>query len=182
MTSGYAAHVVFRRYSLLLVLLALCASGCQRKDKKRAPQPARTYQRPPPRPIPPEPAFQPHELEVADSGFPCEVEAALKAKCRRCHTTPARHGAPFPLLSWEQTQADFRGTPVVGHIGRAVKSGFMPYRIKANPEVEPLTDAEKQAIVSWAESGAPRASCDPVAVKKSNSRPAKSKAKPKASL
>ena len=166
-------------------MLALCAGGCQREKSKRAQRLASTAERKPrppkpPEPLPPEPPFGP--LEVADSGFSCEVEAALKAKCRRCHTIPARHGAPFPLLTWEQTQADFRGTPIAGHIGRAVKSGFMPYRIRANPEIEPLTDAEKQAIVSWAESGAARASCEPVVAGESKPRPRAATAKPKASL
>jgi hypothetical protein len=64
-------------------------------------------------------------------------------------------------MTFEQAQAPFRGTPLVGQIARVVKSGFMPYRIRANPEVEQLTDAEKEVIVGWAESNPERASCEP---------------------
>jgi len=176
--SRYAAFAVLLRFGLIL-LLAWCASGCQRKESKRSfrAAPARIVKRTP-RQVPPEPPFGP--LEVPDAGFPCDVEAALKAKCRRCHTIPARHGAPFPLLTWEQTQDDYHGTPIVRHMARAVKSGFMPYRINANPPIEPLTDDEKQAIVSWAEAGGPRAACPPVTTKKTGAP--RSKARPKASL
>jgi hypothetical protein len=174
----YAVDAVFRR-SLLVIVLALGAGSCQREEVKQKPRAVPTRVKRPPRPIPPEPPFGP--LEVDNSGFPCDVDAALKAKCRRCHTTPARHGAPFALLTWEQTQEDFRGTPISGHIARAVKSGFMPYRILTNPPVESLTDAEKQAIVSWAESGAPRASCEPPSEKPVTAKKTR-KARPKTSL
>jgi len=46
-------------------------------------------------------------------------------------------------------------------MARAVKSGFMPYKIEANPVVESLAEAEKQAILDWLEAGAPREICDP---------------------
>jgi hypothetical protein len=143
-------------------MLVACAVTCRKQDEKRTPRPAVTRAaKREPRPIPLEPPFAAHELEVADSGFPCDVEAALKAKCRRCHTLPARHGAPFPLLTWQQTQQAFRGTPIAGHMGRAVKSGFMPYRINANPPIEPLTESEKQAIIAWVEAGAEQTPCKP---------------------
>lgn len=136
--------------------------ACQKKpssqrawQQQASPEPAVTYE-----PLPPEPPVE--VLRVPNSGLPCDVEEVLVAKCRRCHTTPTRHAAPFPLLTWEDTQQIFRDDrPRFKVMASAIKSGFMPYNTKANPPVEPATDAEKQVIIDWAEAGAPRASCPP---------------------
>jgi hypothetical protein len=84
----------------------------------------------------------------------------LKAKCRRCHTEPRRHGAPFSLLRWEDFQLVHRNEPLHAHVGKVVRSGFMPYRIPANPPVEPLSEAEKKVLIDWSEAGGPRGECD----------------------
>src|SRR5690606_31299965 len=70
-------------------------------------------------------------LELPNSGFPCEVERVLKLKCRRCHTVRSRHGAPFALLSWQETRRQRHGQPVYQLIGRSVENGSMPFRIPA---------------------------------------------------
>jgi hypothetical protein len=73
---------------------------------------------------------------------------------------PARHGAPLAFLTWDDTRSDRFGQPLYTVIGRAVRTGFMPYRTPANPEVLPLTEIEKQIILKWVDAGAPRADCD----------------------
>jgi len=129
-------------------------------------------------PLPLEPPFGP--VRVPNSGFPCDVDDVLAAKCRRCHSTPTRHNAPFSLLTWEDTQPLFRDRPRFQVMASAVKSGFMPYSVRTNPPVERLSDAEKQVIVDWAEAGALRASCGPAAAASSSARPlAKKNHKPK---
>ncbi len=160
--ANYAAGVLARGFHLHALAALLLVSSCKRPEseqeraaKARASAAARLTK---PRAIPPEPPFG--ELKVEDSGFSCEVDATLQAKCRRCHMQPARHGAPFPLMTWEQTQAVFRSGPIWRQLGAVVKSGFMPYRIPANPPVEPLTDAEKQALLAWVEAGGKRAECE----------------------
>lgn len=145
------------RFTLVLTTLAI---GCQKKPapgqqwQKQAPEPPPVVQ-----PLPPEPPVE--VLRVPNSGLPCAVEAVLVAKCRRCHTQPMRHTAPFPLLTWDDTRALVRDRPRFQVMASAVKSGFMPYNTKANPPVEPLTDAEKKVIVDWADAGGPREICNP---------------------
>ena len=149
-----------------LLFASLSLHGCARQlsDEKRGKPDASS--RPVAKPLPPpklelplEPPFGP--LEVESSGLPCDVEAVLKAKCRRCHTEPRRHSAPFPLLRWEDLQFVHRNEPLYVHIAKVVRSGFMPYRIPANPPVEPLTEAEKKTLIDWSEAGGPRGACGP---------------------
>jgi len=43
-------------------------------------------------------------------------------------------------LTWDDTRQDRMGQPLVNIIGRAVRTGFMPYRVEANPPVQQLTE------------------------------------------
>jgi uncharacterized membrane protein len=113
---------------------------------------------------------------VPDSGLPCAVDDVFARKCRRCHTIPTRHGAPFVFLTWQDTQQTRADQPLTALIGRAVRSGFMPYRIEANPKVEPLTEEEKKIILDWIDAGGPRQDCDP-----SGKSPTSGSAKPASS-
>jgi len=110
-------------------------------------------------PLPEEPPVE--LLRVANSGLPCNVDDVFAAKCRRCHTVPTRHGAPFVFLTWDDTRQDRQGQPLYAIIGRAVRTNYMPYRIEANPPVAPLSDDEKKIILDWVDAGAPREDCDP---------------------
>jgi hypothetical protein len=105
--------------------------------------------------LPPEPPFNPSH---PNSGLPADVDAVLAAKCRRCHTSPARNGAPFPLYTWDDTRGTHHGHPIHVRIGQVVQNGFMPILIPANPAVEPLTNDEKQTLLAWVAAGAPSAS------------------------
>jgi hypothetical protein len=108
-------------------------------------------------PLPPEPPFAP--LKHPNSELPASVDDVLARKCRRCHTLPARNGAPFALYTWLEMQAPHHGEPIYQRLGRAVESGFMPnVAIVANPPVERLTSEEKRTLLDWVAAGAPRAS------------------------
>lgn len=172
-----AARVMARsfiRFGLVVSLVVTLTGGCERKPrarereaaqaeaeaKKQARDAARRAAQPPP-PLPEEP---PVELtRVPDSGLPCRVDDVFAAKCRRCHTIPTRHGAPFVFLTWDDTRSDRLGQPLYAVIGRAVRTGFMPYRVEANPPVQPLSDEEKKIILDWVDAGAPKELCDPSA-------------------
>ena len=99
-------------------------------------------------------------LRSPSSGLPCAVDDVFARKCRRCHTIPTRHGAPFVFLTWDDTRQDRLGQPLYAVIGRAVQTGFMPYKIEANPPVQPLTEEEKTVILDWVDLGAPRGNCE----------------------
>jgi hypothetical protein len=164
----------FFRLGLVASLVITLTGGCERKPrarereaaeaeakaKKQAADAARRAAEPPP-PLPEEP---PLELaRVPDSGLPCKVDDVFATKCRRCHTIPTRHGAPFVFLTWDDTRADRLGQPLYTVIGRAVRTGFMPYRIEANPPVQQLSEDEKKIILDWVDAGAPKEVCDPSA-------------------
>jgi hypothetical protein len=109
-------------------------------------------------PLPEEPPVE--LLRTPNSGLPCKVDEVFASKCRRCHTIPTRHGAPFVFLTWDDTRQDRLGQPLYNVIGRAVRTGFMPYRVEANPPVLPLSDDEKKIILDWVDAGAPRENCN----------------------
>lgn len=88
--------------------------------------------------------------------FPCDVRRVLEAKCQRCHQRPPANGAPFPLLTWNDTRATYGKQLVYEAMLVAVESGFMPLvELELTPPVEDLTSAEKTTLVSWLENGAP---------------------------
>jgi hypothetical protein len=109
-------------------------------------------------PLPPEPPLG--VLRMPNSELPCDVDEVLARKCRRCHGTPSRHGAPFPLYTWTELHVPRSEQPLFVHVGRVVESGFMPLRIETNPPIEPLTDAEKKLLLDWVSAGAPRGVCE----------------------
>jgi hypothetical protein len=152
-----------------LITLITLTGGCQRQPRAREREAAEAEVRARARaaeaarraaePLPEEPPIE--TPRVAHSGLPCKVDDIFAVKCRRCHTVPTRHGAPFVFLTWDDTRQDRLGQPLYTVIGRAVRTNFMPYRVEANPPVQPLTDAEKKIILDWVDAGAPREECDP---------------------
>jgi hypothetical protein len=176
---------LYRAGVWLLVCCALLLSpACQRKAPASE-QPQASNRKhampaaPEPEPIPLEPPVE--LLRVPNSGLPCAVDDLLAAKCRRCHTKPTRHTAPFALLTWEDTQELLRDRPRFKVMEGAVRSGYMPYNIAANPPVERLSDAEKQIIIDWVAGGAQRAVCGAAPSASSSARAKSSRAKPKSS-
>jgi len=127
------------RAILVIVTLITLAGGCERKPRARereaaeaevkARAQAREAARRAAEPLPEEPPVE--TLRAPNSGLPCKVDDVFAAKCRRCHTIPTRHGAPLVFLTWDDTRQDRLGQPLYSVIGRAVRSGFMPYRVDA---------------------------------------------------
>lgn len=156
---------------LWLLLVTLTGVACERKPRAREREAAeqqalreklaKEAARRAAEPMPEEPPVE--TVRVPSSGLPCDVDDVFARKCRRCHTIPTRHGAPFVFFTWEDAQQDRLGQPLYVSIGRAVETGFMPYKIEANPPVLPLTEDEKKIIADWVAAGAPKAVCDPSA-------------------
>jgi hypothetical protein len=162
---GLGARARFARIAGAgLVLLASCERKPRAREREaaaareRAQSEARRHAAQAALPLPEEPPIE--ISRVPHSGFPCAVDDVLSRKCRRCHTVPTRHGAPFVFLTWEDAQQMRADQPLTALMGRAVRSGFMPYKIDANPKVEPLTEDEKKIILDWIDAGAPRQDCD----------------------
>lgn len=87
----------------------------------------------------------------------CDAEIIIEDKCVRCHSEGGDVDTPFTLTSYEDVSE--RVTSMV----RVIKNGSMPFvELDLEPEVEPLTSAEKELLLEWLEAGAPEgeASCD----------------------
>ncbi len=156
----------------VVAVLLTVTGGCERQPRVREREAAQAEAKARARaradaqraaePLPEEPPIA--VPRVPNSGLPCKVDDVFASKCRRCHTTPTRHGAPLVFLTWDDTRQERLGQPLFTVIGRAVRTNFMPYRVEANPPVEPLTDDEKKTILDWVDAGAPREDCDPNAL------------------
>lgn len=91
------------------------------------------------------------------SGNPfCNVETVLQSKCQSCHSNPPIAGAPFPLVTYADTQANAPGTstPIWQRMQARVTARTMP------PAGAPaLTDTEYNTMVNWFNGGAQGSDC-----------------------
>jgi hypothetical protein len=139
--------------AVLMVVVLARMERPRRPPPSKPPEPARPYVE---QPLPLEAPWGPPKVPNAD--LPADVDEVLAKKCRRCHGTPPRNAAPFPLYTWADTQGKHNGRLIYERMGWAVQTGFMPNMIRANPPVEPLTDIEKQTLLAWVAAGGPSAS------------------------
>jgi hypothetical protein len=88
----------------------------------------------------------------------CEALTVLRAKCHRCHQDPQLNGAPFSLLTYDDTQviSGSKKQPRWQRMKNAVETDFMPATFikDLDPPVEPLTAEEKQTLLTWFAQGA----------------------------
>jgi len=80
----------------------------------------------------------------ATGDFPCDVFDLLQTHCHTCHSDPPKNGAPYSLLTYEDTRAPHLMTAEFRfeRMAKAIESGFMPIG-------ETLTDADKQTLLDW---------------------------------
>lgn len=81
--------------------------------------------------------------------LPDDVAAVLVDKCQTCHTSPPKNRAPWPLLSFEETQARFgitdkRRWQRMAEVIEPGGSPHMPYGT-----AEQLTPAQLTTLRSW---------------------------------
>jgi uncharacterized membrane protein len=85
----------------------------------------------------------------------CEVSDVLELKCRRCHVGEGLNGAPFPLVTYEDTQVLDAPGPRWQRMQAMVQDDKMPPpEVALSPPVEPLTAGEKALLMAWFEAGA----------------------------
>ena len=85
----------------------------------------------------------------------CAAQQVLVAKCQRCHTAPPEHGAPFPLVTYDDTQVvNARGEARFIAIDAAVSKDYMPPSfITLEPPVAKLTEPERDVLLAWCRAG-----------------------------
>ena len=91
----------------------------------------------------------------------CAARRVLEAKCQRCHAAPPEHGAPFSLVSYDDTQLlNAKGEARFVQIDAAVSKDYMPPSfIALDPPVSALTERERDVLLGWCRAGAPVATC-----------------------
>lgn len=103
-------------------------------------------------------------VDEPGSALWCLARGVLEAKCQRCHGDPTERGAPFSLVSFDDTQlTNNRGKPRFELIAEAVSSELMPpLYLKLDPPVAALDELERANLLAWCEAGAPApdVSCD----------------------
>jgi uncharacterized membrane protein len=141
------APAVLRARALALLLLGVACSTTPNSDKSVTPDPGAAG------------AAGAHDIAPATDADWCDARSVLEAKCWRCHADPPTHGAPFSLLTYDDTQVvSAKGTPRFETIADAVSTDLMPARfVKVEPPVLPLSDSEKQTLLDWCKAGAPAA-------------------------
>jgi hypothetical protein len=101
---------------------------------------------------------------TATVGIPCDVQAALDAKCNRCHDASLAFGAPYPLTSFESFHEVHGTQPVYASVKAVIEDDYMPpVGVPAEPPIEPLTAAERSTLIDWLDAEAPaveRSGCD----------------------
>jgi hypothetical protein len=80
---------------------------------------------------------------------PCDPNRVLQTVCQQCHTDPPRNSAPFPLVSYHDTQVVLSGNPIWVHMRNAVENGIMPL-----PPVT-IDPASRDTLLRWLDAGAP---------------------------
>jgi hypothetical protein len=81
--------------------------------------------------------------------IPCDPNQVLKDVCQKCHTVPQRNGAPFPLVTYDDTQAIWKGAPIYTYMIAALEKGIMPL-----PPVT-ITPAQLDTLLTWLRGGTP---------------------------
>jgi uncharacterized membrane protein len=92
---------------------------------------------------------QPASSAVRTGAFPCDVNRVVASTCRKCHTRPPENGAPFPLDTYEDTQADLDGQPIYTYMKVALETSRMPLA-----PVE-LDQGGRAVLLAWLRAGAP---------------------------
>jgi hypothetical protein len=81
--------------------------------------------------------------DTTDVGdFPCDVFMTLQAKCLICHSNPPTMFAPFPLATYEDTQAPYGMRQRWERMAEVIATDFMPLSGSLNCD-------EKKLLLDW---------------------------------
>lgn len=93
----------------------------------------------------------PEKDETKTSLTYCDAKVVIEEKCLRCHSEGGEVDTPFFLDTYEEVSER------VTSLQRVIKNGSMPFMDRdLEPEVEPLTSAEKELLLEWLAADAPQ--------------------------
>jgi hypothetical protein len=87
--------------------------------------------------------------------FPCDVFAIIHAKCNPCHQMPPLNGAPFPELTYADTQKVYAQGPPERLIFQQMYLQIQPGASPQMPLIGTLTAAEFAKLSGWLAECAP---------------------------
>lgn len=91
--------------------------------------------------------------------YPCDVLGVLQVKCHGCHQSPPLNGAPFPLLTYDDSHVEYSaGKAIWRQMCCAIDKSCGDCVVKMPFGMAPqLTGAELQTLLAWCDAGAPSA-------------------------
>jgi hypothetical protein len=99
----------------------------------------------------------------SDAGsYACDIAPVVQKRCLDCHTNPVQFGAPMPLVTWQDTQANSARVPgqkIYQRMAARIVDAVAPMPQPPNALLSPQ---EITAFQNWAAAGAPQgnmASC-----------------------
>ena len=94
--------------------------------------------------------MDPTDAAVVSGDLPCDPKRVLVTVCQQCHTNPTQNAAPFPLVTYADTQATINGgKPIWQYMLSVVQNGVMPL-----PPVQ-IDPGDRDTLLRWLQSGAP---------------------------
>lgn len=138
------------RSSIGLLALSVLAAACNAA-------PSFNLDRPPPDP---NPGFPDAQVAGGDAGpggptWYQDIQPIVAARCQQCHNNPLVGGAPFALLTYEDTQRMW-GTGVQAPVHQLMAARIEAAAGRMPPAGQtPLTEAERMLIRRWSIAGAP---------------------------
>ncbi|MEP7048891.1 MAG: hypothetical protein ABJB12_00995, partial [Pseudomonadota bacterium] len=92
----------------------------------------------------------------------CAAYQVIACVCQQCHQNPPVHQAPFPIVTYADTQLPYPSASSKKKLWQqmqsVVTSGYMPYLGLEDPPVEPpvqpLSGENKATLLTWFAEGA----------------------------
>ena len=89
----------------------------------------------------------------ATGDIPCEVFDVIHRNCNPCHQDPPLMFAPFPILTYEDTQMPFGMNGLVRY--QRMNQVIRPTGVPHMPQGGKLTDADYKILTGWLDMCAP---------------------------
>jgi uncharacterized membrane protein len=86
--------------------------------------------------------------------LPADVDAVLERRCRKCHSRPPQNDAPFPLVTWADTQGTVPHNPLHPTIVDAMHARINDPKFPMPPSGMELLDEERAVLNTWLLAGA----------------------------